>query len=133
MLTLITTLTLTLMSGSFVIKTYQADDYQRYFAIKIQPETLTLGYPGFLNDSAAQNPADYPFVKTRGSRRSIIPIARSVRFRFTGARPPGYAEGVELQLPVLLAFQGSIYTVGKTAQYQGLPIIFTRVIRESIP
>ena len=121
------------MAGQFVFKAYQVDDYQSYYYVKVQPETLTFEAAYYKNDPPGQNYDEYTYIKTRGSRRSRSPFAGSIRFKWLGSAPAGYVETGELQIPVLLAFQRSIFLVGVEGMYLGFPVKITKVIREHVP
>jgi hypothetical protein len=121
------------MAGSFVRKTYQFDDYQSYAAIVVQPETL-LFQAGFTsNYPAGQDYTQYPYLAARGARKGLRAVAGRIRFTWIDEAPGGYAPGGELQIPILLAFQRSVFLVGVEGVYQGKPVVITKVIPEYIP
>lgn len=130
---LIATLIIMLMSGNFVYTSYQYDDYQNNAAIRVQPETLAFEAGYYSNNGSSQDYTQLPYIAARGARRGLRSVAGRIRFKWIDGAPDGYAPNGELQIPILLAFQRSIFVVGVEGVYLGKPVVITRVIREYVP
>lgn len=88
-------------AGNSIDAIYETDE-DLFFAVKIQPETTSLTLNGVANASATGTLINgNPSASISGSKRKIGVNCRSVRFRFTGTLPPGYATNRTLTLPVL--------------------------------
>lgn len=99
-------------AGQFENSIYQTNDGTLY-PIRIQPETASLTLNGVAN-AAASGPVtgNLPSAQISKGRRSHGVNARLIRFRFTGAVPPGYTPNGVITLPVLSSASYTAY--GKT-------------------
>lgn len=104
-------------AGQTVTVAYESGD-AIFFPIRIQPETESLTLNGVVN-AAPANPVGegLPSARVSTGRRSFGVNARLIRFRFTGAVPPGYKENGVLTLPVLQAATYSAYSKTQTGTY----------------
>ena len=110
-------------AGSFVNSRYQSDEGGVY-AIRVQPETLTLTIAGATNAAPAGEIDQEGLARVSGGRRRIGIKARNVRFRFTEAPASGgYEVGEVLTLPILTqATYNAIPRAGGTGTYLGAAI-----------
>lgn len=83
-------------AGAFTSSFYEADDGTIY-PIRIQPETIIA-----TTNPAATGPAAAKIrARVSGSRKGYGMHARTMRLRFTGTVPAGYAANSVVTLPVL--------------------------------
>lgn len=107
------------MSAGNFTRSFYTTDAGAVASIRIQPETLTLSLDGGTNLSPG-GPATLPIsARVSGSNRGIGLKARTVRFRFTGAVPEGYATNGILTLPVLSQTFYNAINAGDTGTYLG--------------
>jgi hypothetical protein len=107
-------------AGAFSLSKYELDAGD-IAPIRIQPETAAAAFtPGGANTAPAA-PVDLPvFATARGSRRSYGINARTVRMRFTGAVPDGYAPNSVVSIPILTpATYNAIIPGASTVTYLG--------------
>jgi hypothetical protein len=107
-------------AGAFSLSKYELDN-DDIAPIRVQPETIAAIFtPGGAN-AAPAGVADLPlFAKSRGTRRSYGINARSVRIRFTGAVPDGYAPNSIVSIPILTpAVYNAIVAGASTVTYLG--------------
>jgi hypothetical protein len=90
------------MAGKFTSAFYESSDVAgRTFAIRVQPETLTLTVGGVANVGVAGPATESIGILVGGSQRRRGAHSRKVRVAFTGAVPDGYSPSSILSLPVL--------------------------------
>jgi hypothetical protein len=107
-------------AGAFTLSRYELDGGD-IAPIRVQPETIAAVFaPGGAN-AAPAGAADLPlFATARGSRRSYGINSRTVRIRFTGAVPDGYAPNSVVSIPVLTpAVYNAIVAGASTVTYLG--------------
>lgn len=109
-------------SGVFTLASYGADNTDRVYPIKVQPETLTLSIGAATNAAAGGAITEEVSARVSGSRRSIGLHARTVRVRFTGTAPTGYETGGTITLPILTPTVYAGIKRGDTGTYLGATV-----------
>jgi len=108
---------LIMSAGPFETVAYSTDTGAIY-PIKIQPETMTLSIDGTANAApAGPIQGNLPSAQVSKGRRAHGINARLVRFRFTGAVPPGYKPDGVISLPVLSQATYAGWGKGQTGTY----------------
>lgn len=120
------------MPGSYVKKSYLANDYVTQYGIIVQPETLTLTLTGRANQDSGGQYSGHQVIVTKASVRSRRHRARTVSFRFKSVLPDGYKAGTVLRLPWLRPEGFDQLVPGSEGEYQGLPIVVVAKFAERI-
>lgn len=103
-------------AGVFIRSKYELDN-GAVVAIKIQPETISLGNPvppGAITQSGS--------ARVGGGNRRIGIKARSVTGRWTGTAPAGYKQDALVRVPILSKAPYDQFALGATLPYQGTSI-----------
>ena len=104
-------------AGSFTSSIYE-DDANRFYRMRVQPETLLLVINTVTNVAGA-GPVDQPVsARARGSRRAIGATARTVSLRFTATLPVGYS-GDPVSVPIMTPAVFNGINPGQTGTYLG--------------
>ena len=112
------------MAGKFQNVAYESDGTSpRYYAIRVQPETIALTIDGTANAASGQA-VDQPIsARVTGGNSQFGIKARSVSIKFTTEVPDGYAADKIYRIPVLKASTYDAYLKGKTGTYLTKPIV----------
>lgn len=109
-------------AGVFILTKYEADNGD-IRPIRVQPETLAANL-GSVNAAPAGTADTVGFARVGGGRRRYGIKARTVRIKFTGALPDGYAPNQILTVPVLTkTVYDAIIAGTTTGTYLGNAII----------
>lgn len=118
-------------AGTFDVVSYEANS-GKFFAIKVQPETLAANIGGVNAGAGTAADPTLGSVRVTGSPRAIGIKARSVRVRFTATPPSGYAENQSFTVPILTPARWNTISKGSTGTYLGVAVVVRSKTDESI-
>lgn len=88
------------------------------YPVRVQPETYALTINGVVNAAATGTlSAGATLARVSGGKRRYGLKCRTVRVKFTGTAPTGYAAGSTVSLPVFTPTAFASYTIGQTGTY----------------